>query len=86
MEGAAPRECARDYLSSTCYSFTSPVNLNTATKTFAILAKRGVGQTYTAAVHAEEFHKNHPQGAACAIVYGPSPVHSAPAYATLCFY
>jgi hypothetical protein len=32
--------------------------LNAATKTFAILAKRGAGKTYTAAVMAEEFAKN----------------------------
>ena len=31
--------------------------LNAATKTFAILAKRGAGKSYTAAVLAEEFHK-----------------------------
>ena len=31
--------------------------LNAATKTFAVLAKRGAGKTYTAAVMAEEFHK-----------------------------
>src|SRR2546429_5873288 len=29
-----------------------------ATKTFAILAKRGAGKSYTAAVLAEEFYKN----------------------------
>lgn len=31
--------------------------VNAATKTFAILAKRGAGKTYTGAVFAEEFHK-----------------------------
>jgi hypothetical protein len=34
------------------------IPLNAATKTFAILAKRGAGKTYTGAVPAEEFHKN----------------------------
>jgi uncharacterized protein len=33
--------------------------LNTATKTFAILAKRGAGKSYTGAVLAEELHKNN---------------------------
>lgn len=33
--------------------------LNSATKTFAILAKRGAGKTYTASVLAEEFYKNN---------------------------
>jgi hypothetical protein len=33
--------------------------LNAATKTFAILAKRGAGKSYTGAVLAEEFHKNN---------------------------
>ena len=33
--------------------------LNAATKTFAILAKRGAGKSYTGAVMAEEFHKNN---------------------------
>jgi hypothetical protein len=33
--------------------------MNAATKTFAILAKRGAGKTYTAAVMAEEFAKNN---------------------------
>lgn len=33
--------------------------LNAATKTFAILAKRGAGKTYTGAVMAEEFFKNN---------------------------
>lgn len=33
--------------------------LNSATKTFAILAKRGAGKTYTGAVMAEEFFKNN---------------------------
>lgn len=32
--------------------------LNSATKTFSVLAKRGAGKTYTACVMAEEFHKN----------------------------
>lgn len=35
------------------------IPLNAATKTFAILAKRGAGKTYTGAVLAEEFHKNN---------------------------
>jgi uncharacterized protein len=34
------------------------IPLSAATKTFAILAKRGAGKTYTGAVPAEEFHKN----------------------------
>lgn len=33
--------------------------LNSATKTFAVLGKRGAGKTYTAGVLAEEFHKNN---------------------------
>lgn len=33
--------------------------LNSATKTFAILAKRGAGKSYTGAVMAEEFQKNN---------------------------
>ena len=33
------------------------IPLNAATKTFAILAKRGAGKSYTGAVMAEEFHK-----------------------------
>lgn len=33
--------------------------LNSATKTFAILAKRGAGKSYTGAVMAEEFFKNN---------------------------
>src|ERR671924_1637650 len=33
--------------------------LNAATKSFAILAKRGAGKSYTGAVLAEEFHKNN---------------------------
>src|SRR3990167_3300659 len=36
---------------------TIQVPINAATKTFAILAKRGAGKTYTAAVVAEEMHK-----------------------------
>jgi hypothetical protein len=35
-----------------------PIPINAATKTFAILAKRGAGKTYTAGVMAEEFSKN----------------------------
>ncbi len=35
------------------------IPINAATKTFAILAKRGAGKTYTAAVMAEEFAKNN---------------------------
>lgn len=35
------------------------VPINAATKTFAILAKRGAGKTYTGAVMAEEFAKNN---------------------------
>lgn len=35
------------------------IPINGATKTFAILAKRGAGKSYTAAVMAEEFSKNH---------------------------
>lgn len=33
--------------------------IESATKTFAVLAKRGAGKTYTACVMAEEFHKNN---------------------------
>ena len=36
--------------------FTLPIEL--ATQSIAILAKRGVGKTYTAAVFAEEFHRS----------------------------
>jgi hypothetical protein len=35
------------------------IPLNAATKTFAVLAKRGAGKTYTASVLAEEFAKNN---------------------------
>lgn len=35
------------------------IPLNAATKTFAILAKRGAGKTYTAGVLAEEFASNN---------------------------
>ena len=35
------------------------IPINAATKTFAILAKRGAGKTYTGAVLAEEFYKNN---------------------------
>jgi len=35
------------------------ITINAATKTFAILAKRGVGKSYAEAVLAEEFHKNN---------------------------
>ena len=35
------------------------IPLNAATKTFAILAKRGAGKSYTAAVLAEEFFKQN---------------------------
>lgn len=35
------------------------IPLNAATKTFAILAKRGAGKSYTGAVMAEEFQKNN---------------------------
>lgn len=35
------------------------VPINAATKTFAVLAKRGAGKTYTGAVMAEEFAKNN---------------------------
>lgn len=38
---------------------TVKVPINAATKTFAILAKRGAGKTYTGAVMAEEFAKNN---------------------------
>ena len=38
-------------------TFKMPVN--SATKTFAILAKRGAGKSYTGAVMAEEFYKNN---------------------------
>src|SRR3990172_1257683 len=37
---------------------TISIPLNAATKTFAILAKRGAGKSYTGAVLAEEFYKN----------------------------
>lgn len=40
-----------------CNELTIP--LNAATKTFAILAKRGAGKTYTAGVLAEELFKNN---------------------------
>jgi hypothetical protein len=35
------------------------IPLNAATKTFAILAKRGAGKSYTGAVMAEEFHEHN---------------------------
>ena len=35
------------------------IPINAATKTFAILAKRGAGKTYTGAIMAEEFFKNN---------------------------
>ena len=35
------------------------IPINAATKTFAILAKRGAGKTYTGGVMAEEFSQNH---------------------------
>src|SRR5215211_115155 len=35
------------------------IPINGATKTFAILAKRGAGKSYTGAVMAEELHKNN---------------------------
>jgi len=35
------------------------IPINAATKTFAILAKRGAGKSYTGAVMAEEFYKNN---------------------------
>jgi DNA helicase HerA-like ATPase len=38
---------------------TLKMPINSATKTFAILAKRGAGKTYTGAVLAEEFYKNN---------------------------
>lgn len=38
---------------------TVEMPLNAATKTFAILAKRGAGKTYTAGVLAEEMYKNN---------------------------
>lgn len=38
---------------------TIKIPINAATKTFAILAKRGAGKTYTAGVFAEEFSKNN---------------------------
>lgn len=38
---------------------TLKVPINAASKTFAILAKRGAGKSYTGAVMAEEFHKNN---------------------------
>lgn len=37
---------------------TLKMPINSATKTFAILAKRGAGKSYTGAVLAEEFYKN----------------------------
>lgn len=38
---------------------TIKIPINAATKTFAILAKRGAGKTYTGGVLAEEFYKNN---------------------------
>jgi hypothetical protein len=38
---------------------TLKMPINSATKTFAILAKRGAGKSYTGAVLAEEFYKNN---------------------------
>lgn len=38
---------------------STKIPLNAATKTFAILAKRGAGKSYTGAVMAEEFAKNN---------------------------
>lgn len=38
---------------------TLKMPINSATKTFAILAKRGAGKTYTGAVLAEEFYKSN---------------------------
>ena len=38
---------------------TIKLPLSSATRTFAILAKRGAGKTYTAGVMAEEFYKNN---------------------------
>ena len=38
---------------------TVQLPISAATKTFAILAKRGAGKTYTGAVMAEEFYKNN---------------------------
>lgn len=38
---------------------TIKLPISAATKTFAILAKRGAGKTYTAGVMAEEFYKNN---------------------------
>jgi len=38
---------------------TLKIPINAATKTFAVLAKRGAGKTYTGAVMAEEFHKSN---------------------------
>jgi DNA helicase HerA-like ATPase len=35
------------------------IPINAATKTFAMLAKRGAGKTYTVGVMAEEFSRNH---------------------------
>jgi DNA helicase HerA-like ATPase len=35
------------------------IPINGATKTFALLAKRGAGKSYTGAVMAEELHKNN---------------------------
>jgi hypothetical protein len=45
--------------------------LNSATKTFAILAKRGAGKSYTGAVMAEEFFKNNIPF----VVFDPIDVH-----------
>lgn len=42
-----------------------------ATRTFAILAKRGAGKSYTAAVMAEEFHKNRIPS----IIFDPIDIH-----------
>lgn len=49
---------------------TIKLPLNAATKTMAILAKRGAGKTYVAAVLFEEFHKN---GIPC-VVFDPIDV------------
>lgn len=38
---------------------TLKMPINAATKTFALLAKRGAGKTYTGAVMAEELYKNN---------------------------
>ena len=45
--------------------------LNSVTKTFAILAKRGAGKTYTADVMAEEFYKN----SLPFVIFDPIDVH-----------